>query len=296
MNLNSLQLLGLIMVIFAFGANIFLPGSVVYYSTTQPTVQFAGVGSTNPNSPALGPCGQQTFASALINEISQTEILNASFQISQWSGSVWTILTTTPMTYALTLPNGAGMIYRGPYTLGSTPGILYAISYSLVTTDVGSFSGIGYVQSANLQGYFSINGNIATSNSFIRVSSPTLSLNFTVNSTVTAFAQSGSIVAYINVLDSSGNLIQKVTLSPNMHDYSDNNLTASFTLPNQGSYTLNGYVTYGGSTTEQMSIVGLFGTSGSVSEMSLSDYYWIVGLFGVIFIVLGARQKKKSSS
>lgn len=294
MNMNSLQLLGLIMVIFAFGANIFLPGSVVYYSTTNPSVTFAGVGSTTPNSPALAVVNQQTYAQAFVQGITQAEILNASFQFSQWNGNSWILISTVPLTYLANI--GGADLYRGPYTLGATPGLLYAISYSVVTTDVGSFTGLAYVETANLQGYFSINGISATTNTFLRVTSPTLSLNFTLFPNETSFAQSGQIVAYVNVLDAYGNLLQKVTLNPNMQNYADYNLTASYTLPSQGSYTLNGYVTYGGSTTEQMSIVGILGNSGaSISEMGLSDYYWIVGLFGVVFIVLGARRKKKES-
>ena len=272
MNLNHLQVIGLLMIIIAIFAGTFLPGTVVYYSTSNPTVTFLGVGSTTPNSPALSYCNLQTYAQAFVQGISRSEVLNASFQFSQWTGSSWTLLQTVPMTYTITI--GGADLWRGPFTLGSTPGLLYAISYALVTQDLGSYSGIGYVETANLTGYFTINGQLATQNSFIRVSSPTLTLTYVVTSTVAGFAQSGQLSVYVNVQTGNGTLIQKVT------------------LPAEGSYTLNGFVTYGGQTAQEMSILGAYGNGEGTNTTPLSDFYIIIGVFGAIFFLLGTRQAK----
>jgi hypothetical protein len=292
MNLNHLQIIGLIMIIIAIFSGTFLPGTVVYYSSSNPTVTFGGVGSTTPNSPALSYCNLQTYAQAFVSGISRSEVLNASFQFSEWTGSSWTLLQTVPMTYTITL-SGTDL-YRGPYTLGATPGLLYAISYAFVTSDAGTFAGLAYVETANLTGYFTINGQLATQNSFIRVSSPTLTLTYTVTSTIASFAQSGQVVAYVNVMDSKGNLIQKVTLPADMQNYADTNLTATFTLPSEGSYTLNGFVTYGGQTAQQMSLLGSYGNASGATTTPLSEFYFIIGLFGAIFFILGTRQQTKA--
>jgi hypothetical protein len=272
---------------------VFTTGSVVEYSSgSSASVMFGGVGQTTPNSPALGYCNQQTFATAITTGLATIEVLNASFQLSEWTGSSWTLLSTTPLSFVHAL-SPTQNVYQGPYTLGASVGILYAISYAMVTSDQGSFTGLAYIETGNLTGYFAINGEQVTPTSVVRVSTPTLTLTYTVT-TGTSWAQGGEITAYMNVLDSNGNLLQKITLSPDMQNYADENLTGSYTLPGFGTYTLNGYVTYGGQTQLGMTIVEEYGSGESSNSIPLSDFYYVIGLFGLVFFVIGSLTKKST--
>jgi hypothetical protein len=291
--LNNLQTLGLILLASALLLFVFTTGSVVQYSSgSNASVTFGGVGQTTPNSPTIGYCNLQTFATAITTGISTSEVLNASFQLSEWTGSSWTLLSTTPLSFVHAL-SPTQNIYQGSYALGASPGILYAISYAMVTSDVGTFTGLAYVETGNLTGYFAINGQTVTPTSVVRVSNPTLILTYTVT-TGTAWAQGGQITSYVNVMDSNGNTLQKVTLSADMQNYADENLTGSYTLPAQGTYTLNGYVTYGGKTQLGMSIIEEYGSAGEVNSIPLADFYYVIGFFGLVFFVIGSLTKKTS--
>jgi hypothetical protein len=293
MNLNNLQLLGLIMVVFAFGAQVLIPGAVVYYSTASVGVAFIPTGTT-PNNPQYLPAGWVAPAQMMIQGISQAEILNASVQISKWSGSVWNLVGTYIMSYNGMLQGTPFMEYQYLFTTSTTPATLYAYSYSLSTTDAGSFTGIGYYQTATLSGYFSINGQQVTNTSFLKVSSPTLSLTYTVTASGIT-PQNGPLVVTVKIFNGTQTATQlsSVTLTADMANYADMNMTGSYTLPGQGTYTLQGFVAYAGTNYEQMSILGSWGDlTNGINSMSFSDYYLIVGIFGVLFIIIGARKKK----
>jgi hypothetical protein len=285
MNLNALQLLGICMIIFAFGAQTFLPGSVVYYSTVAPSASFSPAGTT-PNTPLYLPANQQYVCTALTVGIQQAEILNATVQISSWTGSAWSIVGTYTLTYVGTLVGA--LDYQYSFTVGAS-GSLYALSYLIQTIDIGSFSGIGYVATQASAGFFAINGIQATSATTIRVTNPTLSFTYTVNATSVDYT---NFVVFIKVFNGSTQLTQVNLAMPTL----GNNFTGSYTLPAPGTYILNGFVTYHGTTTQQMSIITPFGTLDSLgSSLSFSDFYLAVGLFGVFFVFLGARKKKKES-
>jgi len=289
MNLNIFQLLGLAMVIFAFGAQVFIPGSVVYYSTVSSSVSFIpNASTTSPNNPLQYPASSPYFpAQAVLSGISQLEVLNVSVQISQWSGSVWNLIGTYPLSYGTT--TGASLVYGYLFAPLGSPGSLYAFSFSVVTTDLGSFAGIGYIQIATLSGYFSINGFPATNTTFLRVSNPLLT--FTYNITQTGFS-SGSITPYVIVKNGTTQLAQ-VTMAFQSLNNGYFIYSATYTLPSSGTYTMSGFVTYGSQTYQQMNIVSDWG-SANLTSMSFTDIYVVIGLFGVAFIFLGARKKKES--
>lgn len=286
MNLNSLQLIGLAMVVFAFGAQIFIPGAIVYYSTGTPAMQYYPQ-NTTPSSPQYVDAGATVSCDAVLSGIQPAEVQSATVQISQWSGSAWATIGT----YQLTLYQQliTYIEYRYNYQVGNQ-GILYALSYLIQTTDVGSFTGIGYVQTASLTGYFSINGVTATSTSAIRVTNPSLSITYTITS---SGVTTSSLSANVKLMNGTTQL-QTVNLSV----LNSTTLSGTCVLSGPGTYTLNGFITYGGQTTQQMSIVSVFGDGGGsvLSQMSFSDFYLIIGVFGVLFIVIGARKKKKADT
>lgn len=289
MNLNSLQLLGLALVIVAVGGQAFVPGAMVYYSTVSPSMIIVP-SNTTPNTPQYIPADNDFNCMVMLQGIQTGEVLNASVQISSWTGTAWSVIGTHALTYYQTV-NGV-LQYVYDFVAGGA-GILYALSYAVVTIDVGSFTGIGYIQTAVLAGYFAINGVMVNSTSILRVSSPTLAITYTVTSTgLTGIALSG----YIKVYNGSNYLIQTVQMtSPDIMN-PKGNLTASYTLPGAGTYTLNGFISYSGTTYQQMSIVDSWGDINSaVQSASFSELYLIMGIAGVVFILVGARKKQASA-
>lgn len=286
LNLSPLQAIGLLMIVFALGANEFIPGAVVYYSTTQPTVIFeGGQGTTSPNNPGVVAPNSVNMITVSTQGISQSEILNNSVQISMWTGSAWTVIQTSPLTYRVTDPNG-NSFYQVSFTFG-TAGTLYALSFALTTSDLGSFHDIGYVETQVLNGYFLINGQVISNTTVLRVSDPTLAFTYNVT---TSGITGANLRVVINIL-ANGTQIGTITLPGSG---SSTVLTGSYTLPAQGQYTIQGFVTFDSVTYQQMDIMGYFGIStGSSTQLSFSDYYFIVAIFGLVFVVLGARQKKK---
>jgi hypothetical protein len=292
MNLNNLQTLGLLLIVFSLGGQYFLPGATVYYATVAPTMTWLPSGTT-PNTPFYLSAYNIYTCTAVLQGIQIGEILSASVQINQWSGTAWNLVGTYALSYQ---SGGNGLGYTYGFTTGG-PGLLYSLSYSVVTTDVGSFQGIGYIQTATLSGYFCIDGILANSTSTLRVTNPILSITYTATAPGIAAM---SLTGYVNVLNgsASGNpQIQQITLTPPTITNPNGNLTANYTLPGPGTYILNGFITYSGTTTQQMSIIAPWLTlPGSSSQMSFSDIWITTSIFGVLFIVLGARKKKKQAA
>jgi hypothetical protein len=288
MNLNAMQILGLGMIVFAFGMQVFVPGAVVYYSSVAPSASFTPAG-TSPNSPYYLQSGQTYTCTAVIAGIQPAELSSVTVQISIWTGSAWNLLGTYTLAYMNTI---VGLIYYGyNFTTGASPGSLYALSYLVQTTDVGSFSGMGYIGTQNNLGYFCINGVMSSNITTMHVTNPLLTFTYTVNVSGINYA---NIAVFIKVLNGS-TLLTQVNLTPPTNGQTPANFTGSYMLPTSGTYVLNGYVTYNGATTQQMSIVDSFGDLSQqlTSTISLTDFYLVIGLFGCLFIFLGARQKKE---
>lgn len=275
------------MIIFAFGAQIFIPGAIVYYSTVAPAATFTP-SNTSPNSPYyLQSYGTYT-CTAMLAGLQQAEVSSVTVQISIWTGSAWNTLNT----YALSYVNYAiGILwYNYNFTVGPS-GSLYALSYLVQTTDAGSFNGITYIATQGNLGYFCINGIPCSTITTMRVTNPTLALTYIVNVSAINYA---NIAVYVNVLNGS-TLLSQVNLTPPTNGQTPATFTGSYTLPAPATYILNGYVTYNGATTQQMSIIDSFGAiSQSVkNEVSFTDFYLAIGFFGCIFILVGARKKKE---
>lgn len=285
MNLNGLQLLGLALVMLAVGGQALIPGSIVYYSSVAPSASFSPSGTT-PNSPFYLQAYGTFTCMALLAGMQTAEVTNATVQISIWTGSVWNVVGTFTLTYVTT---SMGILwYEYNFTMGAS-GNLYALSYLVQTIDVGSFSTVTYIATQTNLGYFCINGIFASNITTMRVSNPTLTFTYTVNASGVSYA---NFAVFIKVFNGSTQLTQ-VNLTPPVNGNPPANFTGSYTLPAQGTYTLNGYVTYNSATTQQMSIVAPWGDlSASLSEVSFSDFYLIMTIFGIAFILLGARKKK----
>jgi hypothetical protein len=280
--MNSLQLVGLILILSALGGNFLFPGTIVTYSTgTAGAVYWPGM--TTPNSPYYVKPNSTVYPTITLENLSPSDIRGISVQISAWTGSAWNPVET------INLAQVVNTIFQTSFQVGNS-GTLYALSYAFGTVSSGSFTDLEYIKTASLSGYFSINGQEVDTTSTLTVSNPALSLTYTLTGGQVLQSQ---VTTYVQLLNGTSQL-QQVTLTPSTTNSAL--FTGSITLPAPGTYQLNGYVTYAGSTTLQMSILAPWGTGLGISRyVDLSTAYWTMGIVGVVFVALGSRKQKKKA-
>jgi hypothetical protein len=129
-------------------------------------------------------------------------------------------------------------------------------------------------------GKFYINGQEANIDSVFTVSSPTLTFSFKAT-------QYGDLVvsAWVGIKCDSPVLDQQVTLTETT---TDTEWTGTFTLPSRGTYTLLGYISYGGNSYRLMSVFSSF----NVSELNLNQGFKlttgnVVQIAGATILVVG---------
>jgi hypothetical protein len=149
--------------------------------------------------------------------------------------------------------------------------------------------------SSNVPGYFAINGIVANNSTFLRVMNPTLTLTYAVNSPGITYSGSG-LTAYVNVMNGSTQ-IASIALTPDSSTFNSSepwiwNLTASYTLPAMGTYTLLGFVTNAGKTEQEMSVVAPFGASTfRVDPTSLVLVLVVVVIVALLGLSVGNKKR-----
>jgi len=150
-----------------------------------------------------------------------------------------------------------------------------------VETDKGyKADAVSYAKMGGPVGKFYINGQEANIDSVFTVSSPTLTFSFKAT-------QYGDLVvsAWVGIKCDSPVLDQQVTLNETT---TDTEWTGTFTLPSRGTYTLLGYISYGGNSYRLMSVFSSF----DVSELNLNQGFKlttgnVVQIAGATILVVG---------
>jgi hypothetical protein len=139
-----------------------------------------------------------------------------------------------------------------------------------------------YGKSGGPVGKFYINGQEANIDSTFTVSSPTLTLSFKCT-------QNGDLInggVWIGIKCESPVLDTQVTLTETT---ADTEWTGTFTLPARGTYTLLGYISYGGNSYRLMSLLSTFGVTSIPQVNALQVIGGIMVIAGVAVEVLRKR-------
>jgi len=200
------------------GKDVTLVAKLVYYDAT------AGISLPLPTLwevRAVVEAGDYRVEVQLeLKDFYATTIDSHSCAVSVWEG-VWSVPIADGVTYSITW-----VVYFEDY--GST---LQRTTYARATVSAPD-------------GYFRINGQVATATSVIVVDSPRLTLEFIPTDNADRI---GSV--YVEVFR-DGKRVEVVELVR-----SGTVFTAMYTLPGYGKYTLKGYVKWSGGTLERMSVL-----------------------------------------
>jgi hypothetical protein len=180
-------------------------------------------------------------------------------------------------------------IHSGWTTPTLPDGTLLTFAWHVETDKGYKMDATSYGKIGGPVGKFYINGQEANIDSVFTVSSPTLTFSFKAT-------QLGDLIvsAWIGIKCDSPVLDQQVTLTETT---TDTEWTGTYTLPSRGTYSILGYISYGGKTYRLMSVFGNYDSAFNLPTAFKLNMLLIFGLastgIGLVLVFTGKTQAKK---
>ena len=183
----------------------------------------------------------------------------------------------------------AAFEFKTSWTVPNVGTQSYTFSWLAVIRDenynqVGSATSTTYAATSSIQpdGVFTINGQSASQTSKLIVLSPTLTLGF-------APIKNPDKITGVNVqVLQGGSLTSTVALVKQ----ASGNYTASYTLPNYGTYQMNGFIEWtGGAQIQKMSLITQWNNPGGGGGFAIT----MSQILGLVFVAIGAVLAAKPS-
>jgi len=244
-------------------------------------------GSTDSNSPDMVTQGSTLTLTAelkcydpSLGWYSEPNDWYVSVNIYKGTTKIQTVTLLTSYDY---LSGSDTAEFTGSWTPGEE-NTLYTLVWYVDTMDSGSDSRTTYAKTPLLEpdGVFRVNGKDSSQTTVLTLIDPKLSFTF-------APSKYPDKITSVNVRIIKDNVqIQSIALTKQ----TDGSYTGSYTLPNYGTYVVEGYVSWSGGTLRKMSVLAIYGEEGGgnggdgggETPFVLPQRY----LIGAILIVVGA--------
>jgi hypothetical protein len=266
MQLKTMQLIGaaLILVGLLFALNIISFATVIYETPTLTISPSFPSGTQNAPTLLKGGSGYTIEAYLTVLDVGSLTVKQVT-------------VTGTGFSQVVSLSWAHTADYDRIYTFWTAPtlpdGTLLTFAWHVETDKGYKADATSYAKIGGPVGKFYINGQEANIDSVFHVQSPTLTFSFKAT-------QYGDLIVnvWIGIKCDSPALDQQVTLTETTPD---TEWTGTFTLPARGTYTILGYISYGGNSYRLMSVVSNVNVQPPLPSFSNSQ------LLGVGLLVVG---------
>ena len=240
--------------------------ATIYYNTATP--HCSGWGSRDSANPTQIP-GGTTYdqLSLVVIGVQPAEVASATVSIN---GLVVTL------TYSAYYSTELALTYLSPPWTSGSEGTKYTMVWTVKTSTVGTLTDTTYLTVAAVEGYFTINGVKADVTTQMRVSNPKLTFGFYITSSVLTTSSFSEVYVQVYKGTAYWGTYRLTALAPK-------NFTGSYMLRSEGTWRLDGYVSYAGKAIQKMSFLVPFGKGdgGGKLPFSVTSLQWMLELSGL---------------